>query len=67
MVLLSLAGASSKIFDDSALLAAFKSSTGSIRRLNLILNKALTIGAQHEKRAIDTEVIMAAANEISLF
>ena len=64
---LSLAGASSKIFDDSALLAAFKSSTGSIRRLNLILSKALTIGAQHEKRAIDTEVIMAAANEISLF
>ena len=63
---LALAGGSSQIFDDNALLAAFKSSTGSIRRLNLILSKALTIAAQHEKANIDTEVIMAATNEIYL-
>lgn len=64
---LSIAGASSQIFDNNALLAAFKSSIGSIRQLNTILTKALIIGAQHEKINIDTEVIMAAANEISLY
>ncbi len=64
---LSIAGASSQIFDNNALLAAFKSSIGSIRRLNTILTKALIIGAQHEKINVDTEVIMAAANEISLY
>jgi hypothetical protein len=39
---------------------------GSVRRLNMILYKSLIIGAQHEKNIIDTDVIMAAANEISL-
>ncbi len=32
----------------------------------MILTKALIIGVQHEKIAIDTDIIMAAANEISL-
>lgn len=63
---LSLAGASSEIIDKNAALAAFKSCTGSIRRLNLILTKAFIIGAQHEKPIIDTDTIMAATNEISL-
>lgn len=63
---LSLAGASPEIFDSSAVLAAYKSCAGSIRRLNMILTKSLIIGAQHEKQVIDTEIIMAAVNEISL-
>ena len=32
----------------------------------MILTKALILGAQHEKIVIDTDIIMAAANEISL-
>lgn len=63
---LSLAGASSEIFDNNALLATYRSCAGSIRRLNMILTKALIIGAQHKKTTIDTDIIMAAANEISL-
>lgn len=63
---LSLSGASYEIIDNNALLAAYRSCSGSIRRLNMILTKALIIGAQHEKAVIDTDIIMAAANEISL-
>ena len=63
---LSLVGASSEIIDSNAMLAAYRSCSGSIRRLNIILTKALLIGAQHEKITIDTDIIMAAANEISL-
>lgn len=63
---LSISGASPKIFDDNAALAAYRSCAGSIRRLNMILTKALIMGAQHEKNVIDTDIIMATANEISL-
>jgi len=63
---LSLAGASSEIIDNNAILAAYSSCAGSIRRLNMILTKALIIGTQHEKTVIDTDTIMAAANELSL-
>lgn len=63
---LSLAGVSTEIIDNNALLAAYRSCTGSVRRLNTILTKALIIGSQHEKHIIDTDIIMAAANEISL-
>ena len=63
---LTIAGASQEIFDNNALLAAYRSCGGSIRRLNMILTKALIIGAQHEKITIDTDIIMAASNEMSL-
>lgn len=63
---LSLTGASSTIIDDPAILAAYGSCGGSIRRLNTILTKALIIGAQHDKPTMDTDVIMATVNEISL-
>lgn len=63
---LSLAGVSTEIFDTNALVAAYGGCGSSIRRLNMILTKALMIGAQHEKSIIDTDIIMAAANEISL-
>ena len=63
---LSLVGASTEIIDDNAILAAYRSCAGSVRRLNMLLTKSLIIGAQHEKTTIDTDIIMAAANEISL-
>ena len=61
-----LAGASPSIIDDNAMLSAYGSSSGSIRRLNLIITKALIIGAQHNKQIIDTDIILAAVNEIQL-
>lgn len=63
---LTLAGASSEIIDSNAILAAYKSCAGAVRRLNMLITKALIIGAQHEKTVIDTDIIMAAANEITL-
>jgi len=32
----------------------------------MLLTKALIVGAQHEKPSIDTDIIMAAANDLSL-
>jgi type II secretory pathway predicted ATPase ExeA len=61
-----LAGASSSIIDKNAMISAYSSSTGSIRKLNLIMTKALMIGAQHNKKIIDTDIILAAVNEIEL-
>lgn len=61
-----LAGASPSIMDDNAMLSAYSSSGGSIRKLNLIVTKALMIGAQHNKQTIDTDIILAAVNEIEL-
>lgn len=63
---LTLAGASPAIMEESAILSAFSSCGGSIRKLNLIITKALMIGAQHGKPAIDTDMILAAVNEIQL-
>ncbi len=61
-----LAGASPSIMDDNAMLSAYSSSEGSIRKLNLIVTKALIIGTQHKKQSIDTDIILAAVNEIEL-
>jgi general secretion pathway protein A len=63
---LTLAGASSAIIDENAILSAFASCGGSIRKLNLIITKSLMIGAQHNKQVIDTDIILAAVNEIQL-
>ncbi len=61
-----LAGASPSIMDDNAMLSAYSSSGGSIRKLNLIITKALMIGTQNNKQTIDTDIILAAVNEIEL-
>lgn len=63
---LALAGASPQIFDDSAILSAYGGSTGSVRKLNLIVTKALMIGAQHAKPNIDTDIVLAAINDSEL-
>lgn len=61
-----LAGAASVVMEDNAMLSAYSSSGGSIRRLNQIITKALMIGAQHQKQSVDTDMILAAVNEIEL-
>jgi len=48
------------------MLTAFGSCNASLRQLNLILTKALTIGAQNNKQNIDSEIILAAVNDIAL-
>jgi type II secretory pathway predicted ATPase ExeA len=63
---LTLAGASASIINDNAMLSVYSSSGGSIRKLNLIMTKALIIGAQNNKQTIDTDVILSAVNEIEL-
>lgn len=61
-----LSGATPRIFDDSALTTAYGSCNASLRQLNLILTKALTIGAQNNKPNIDSDIILAAVNDIAL-
>lgn len=61
-----LVNASEKIFDEGALITAYGSCEGSLRRLNLILTKALTIGAQNSRQNIDSDIILAAVNDIAL-
>lgn len=63
---LSLAGASPSIIDENAMLSAYSSCGGSIRKLNLIITKSLMIGVQHNKQVIDTDIILAAVNETQL-
>jgi len=63
---LTLAGASPAIIDENAILSAYSSCGNSIRKLNLIITKALMIGAQHNKQVIDTDIILAAINETQL-
>ena len=63
---MALAGASPYIFDENAITTAYGSCNTSLRQLNLILTKALTIGAQNQKQNIDSDIILAAVNDISL-
>ena len=63
---LTLAGASPAIIDENAMLSAYSSCGGSIRKLNLIITKSLMIGAQNNKQSIDTDIILAAVNETQL-
>lgn len=63
---LELCGTTGRIIDDNAALAAYESCNNSIRKLNLILTKALIIGAQNDKRHIDTDIILAAINDVEL-
>ena len=62
-----LAGASPRIFDESAVTTAYGSCNGSLRQLNLILTKALSIGAQNSKQNIDSDIVLVAVDDISLF
>lgn len=61
------AGNSDSLFSDDALSAATAYSNGSIRKLNLLLEKALIIGASKEARIIDSEIIRLSQSEIEVF
>ena len=63
---LELAGTTGRIIDDNAVLAAYGSCGGSVRKLNLILTKALMIGAQNRKPNIDADIILSAVNDVEL-
>ncbi len=63
---LDLVGASGRIVDENAALAAYGSCGGSIRKLNLVLTKSLMIGAQNNKSHIDTDIVLSAVNDIEL-
>jgi type II secretory pathway predicted ATPase ExeA len=63
---LKLCGIKQPIFKESAYEAAHGHATGSIRKLNTLLAKALMIGCEREAKEIDTEIIMDAKSEIDL-
>lgn len=63
---MALSGAAPHIFDENAVTTAYGSCNTSLRQLNLILAKALTIGAQNQKQNIDSDIVLAAVNDISL-
>lgn len=63
---LELAGAGRTLISESALNALYSCCNGSTRQLNSLMTKALMLGAQKEKPEIDTELIMAASNEVAL-
>ena len=55
-----------KIFADSAIIALPNLVNGSIRKLNLIIERALILGAIEKVDKIDNELIMKSVNDISL-
>ncbi len=63
---MALSGAASGIFGQDAITTAYGSCNASLRQLNLILTKALTIGAQNSRQNIDPDIILAAVNDIAL-
>jgi len=60
------AGGSASILEESALSAACGYAQGNPRIIDNLMTDALMIGAQTDKTAIDTEVILAAANNQQL-
>ena len=60
------AGADPDIFDDAALASAHACSGGSVRRPDSVVANALTIGAQSGSRAIDSEMVRCAADELAI-
>ena len=63
---LKLVGADSNIFNSSSIVALAGACDGSLRKLNLIIERALTIGALDKVSEIDSNIIMKAVNDISL-
>jgi type II secretory pathway predicted ATPase ExeA len=64
--MLTLAGSTTTLFDDAALHAAYNCSNGSIRLFGRILSGALLVGARNQAISIDSEMVMASANETAI-
>lgn len=54
------------IFDDNAIEAIYNSSNGSIRVINNIITKALIIASNQNKNIIDSDIILAAYDDLAL-
>jgi len=63
---LSIAGGSAAILGEGVVSAVHGFSQGNPRLIDNVLSDMLTIGAQQEKRAMDTEVVLAAVESQSL-
>lgn len=63
---LKLVHANTDIFNDNSIVALANSCDGSLRKLNLIIERALTIGALDNVTAINSDIVMKAVNDISL-
>lgn len=63
---LRIAGAAQSIIEDAALKAVAGHTHGNPRLIDNLMTDALTIGAQTDKKVIDTEVILAAVNNQNL-
>lgn len=63
---LNLVNSNPNIFEDNSYVTLASSCDGSIRRLNLIIQRALTIGALDKVKTINQDIIMKAVNDISL-
>jgi len=63
---LCVAGAASSILGEGTLPAIIGYARGCPRLIDNLMNEALMLGAQLEKPSLDTEVIMAAANNLEL-
>jgi type II secretory pathway predicted ATPase ExeA len=63
---LRIAGAAKSVLGDGTLPAIIGYARGCPRLLDNLMNEALLLGAQLEKPSIDTEIIMAAANNLAL-
>jgi len=61
-----LAGAALSIIDDAAVHAVANFSQGTPRIINSVMSNALLLGSQLKKIVIDTDVILAACNSLSL-
>lgn len=61
-----LAGAAESILGEGVLAAISGYASGNPRLIDALLTEALTLGAQLERSTIDTEIIMAATNNLAL-
>jgi len=61
-----IAGAAESILGDGTIPAIIGYSKGCPRLLDTLMNEALTLGAQLERPTIDSEIIMAAVNNLAL-
>ena len=63
---LKCAGSSKAIIDDAAIKAVVGQTHGNPRLIDNIMSDAIVIGAQQDKKTIDVDVILAAANNQNL-
>jgi general secretion pathway protein A len=63
---LKLAGVHEQLFEPNAMEALFASSNSSIRKLNNLVVNCLIIAAQKKIRFINTDIVMAAQNELEI-